>query len=49
MTLFYTKEDISKKYKPGIDPVPYYVESVGGVKCLKCGATFIGIHCCMVK
>jgi hypothetical protein len=46
MTLYYRKEDISKRYKPGIDPVPYYSEGKNGIKCLRCGCEFVGVHIC---
>ena len=39
-------DDLRAKHKPGIDPVPYYEDVPGGIKCLRCGTVFIGIHVC---
>ncbi len=47
MTLFYRKEDINRDYKPGLDVVPYYAEGRHGIKCLKCGVEFVGVHVCI--
>lgn len=45
----YRKQYLDEDHHPGVDPVPYYGEGRFGIKCLKCGAEFVGVHVCLVK